>query len=158
MGAGFSRRSKRLLRGNKQYFCKLSAGRGYKARDRGPRRRTRSTSRSPTERNAVDMPGSVAAVERWWELRAKAHLQRDLCPDWPLPSCRGHRVSVLSFPDNLLIDCTIRPRECASRRRNGKQRKPQSGRRPQPISRWLWGRRQRSASRPVRRPGARTAS
>ncbi len=24
-----------------------------------------STSRSPTERNAVDMPGSVAAVESW---------------------------------------------------------------------------------------------
>jgi hypothetical protein len=29
-----------------------------------------STSRSPTERNAVDMPGSAAAVETWWEMQA----------------------------------------------------------------------------------------
>ena len=31
-----------------------------------------STSRSPTERNAVDMLGSDAAVETWWEMRVKA--------------------------------------------------------------------------------------
>ena len=31
-----------------------------------------STARSPTERNAVDMPGSAAAVESLREMRAKA--------------------------------------------------------------------------------------
>jgi hypothetical protein len=30
-----------------------------------------SMSRSPTERSAVDMPGSVAAAESWVEMRAK---------------------------------------------------------------------------------------
>ena len=31
-----------------------------------------STSRSPTERNAVDMPGSAAAVESWVESKRGA--------------------------------------------------------------------------------------
>ncbi len=31
-----------------------------------------STSRSPTERTAVDMPGSAAAVESWREMRTIA--------------------------------------------------------------------------------------
>jgi hypothetical protein len=30
-----------------------------------------STSRSPKERNAVDMPGSASAVEIWREMRAR---------------------------------------------------------------------------------------
>jgi hypothetical protein len=32
-----------------------------------------STSRSPTERNAVDMPGSASAVESWVEMRVNSN-------------------------------------------------------------------------------------
>ncbi len=37
----------------------------------GPEDVLDSTSRSPTERNAVDMPGFAAAVESWREMRAR---------------------------------------------------------------------------------------
>jgi hypothetical protein len=41
-----------------------------------------SMSRSPRERNVVDMPGSAAAVENWREMRARTSppecLQRDI--------------------------------------------------------------------------------
>jgi hypothetical protein len=37
----------------------------------GPAGMLDSMSRSPTERNAVDMPGSDAAVESWREMRVK---------------------------------------------------------------------------------------
>jgi hypothetical protein len=46
-----------------------------------------STSRSPTERNAVDMPGSAAAVESWWEVRARIE-------KWRTESCH---MSTIGF-------------------------------------------------------------
>jgi hypothetical protein len=44
----------------------------------GPADMLDSMLRSPTERNAGDMPGSASAVEIWGEMRVKPHLPSDL--------------------------------------------------------------------------------